>query len=367
MEKLKVLIADDSIVYRSQIRSALADLPLVEVVGASSNGKLAVDRIKQNDIDLLILDLEMPEMDGLATLRELQKIGKRTKVLMFSSLSKRGAEITLEALQLGANDFVAKPGAITGSPTESAPHVYIRDLIEPKIRALFPERFGLADSAVSQEKKPAEKYATILWEVFRPKVLVIGSSTGGPHTLEKIFSGLRSPLQCPILIAQHMPPIFTATLAERLQKISGIPAAEGIHGEPLENKIYMAPGDFHMTVQESGGAVTIALDKGPMENFVRPAVDPLFRSAAQIFKDKCLGLVLTGMGSDGKNGCLKIKEAGGAVIIQDKPSSTVYGMPGAVFETGAFDKISTPDEIIGIIGEKAANHADISLAQRKRG
>lgn len=366
MKTLKVLIADDSIVYRSQIRSALADLPVVEVVGASSNGRLAVERIKQSDIDLLILDLEMPEMDGLATLRELQKMGRSTKVLMFSSLSKRGAEITLEALQLGANDFVAKPGAIAGT-SSTAPHIHIRDLIEPKIRALFPDYFEPASVAPIAEKKPNEKYPTILWEVFRPRVLVIGSSTGGPHTLEKIFSELRPPLQCPILIAQHMPPIFTATLAERLQKISGIPAAEGVHGEPLQNKIYLAPGDFHMSLQESAGIVSICLDKGPMENFVRPAVDPLFRTAAQIFKDRCLGVVLTGMGSDGKLGCLKIKELGGAVIIQEKSTCTVFGMPGAVAEVGAFDRLATPEEIKNVLGEKIASLRNLSQPEIKRG
>jgi two-component system chemotaxis response regulator CheB len=196
---------------------------------------------------------------------------------------------------------------------------------------------------------------------------VFGSSTGGPTVLETIFSGLCGPLSCPILIAQHMPPIFTAALAERLSKLSGIPAKEASHKEIVKpNTIYIAPGDYHLTVQGTAENCELHLDQKEKENFVRPAVDPLFRSAAHIYRDRCLGLVLTGMGSDGRNGAQAIKEAGGAVIIQDRKSSVVFGMPGAVEQAQAFDKMISPQEMIHLLREKIcpfSTHGGYSFAK----
>lgn len=367
MRKIRILVTDDSVLYRSQIRAALSNVADFELAGTASNGRIACDLLGQSKIDLLILDLEMPEMDGLATLEEMSARGlTETKVIVFSSSSKRGAEVTLQALLLGASDFVMKPGA---SPTEviasgESPSDRIRHLLEPKIRALFhlaaePVVPLAATTVAAAQAQPSLAYRPFMWDLFRPKLVVIGSSTGGPTVLETIFSQVKGQPLCPILITQHMPPIFTATLAERLQKISGIPAREAIDGEPLsQNRIYVAPGDFHLTVEGVRDVATLRLTKGPQENFVRPAVDPLFRTAAQVYGDRCLAFVLTGMGADGKLGAEAIKLAGGAVVIQKKETCVVFGMPGAVYEAGAFDKILSPEEIVELLKEKVITHVE---------
>lgn len=346
-KKLKVLIADDSVVYRSQIRSALETVAGVEIVGTASNGRLALDRLSQSSIDLLVLDLEMPEMDGLQTLKELKVRQISCRVLVFSSASKRGAEVTLEALRLGASDFIAKPGP--SEVSDSNPSEKIRSLLEPKLRALFPVDEALQGKA---PQGPAQ-YARVIWDLFYPKICVIGSSTGGPTILEKLFTEVTLPLRCPVLITQHMPPIFTAALADRLTKISGIPFKEGQNGELLKpNCGYIAPGNFHMSVTGTVEQPALKVSQEPPVNFVRPAVDPLFESAAKIFKNHCLGLVLTGMGADGQVGAQKIKEMGGAVVIQNEGSCVVFGMPGAVKTVGAFDYEMEPKDLILTLQKK---------------
>lgn len=360
MSVIKVLIADDSVVYRSQIKGAFADIAGTEVVGTSSNGRLALQRLQQGHVDLLILDLEMPELDGLGTLRELVQLQQKIscKVLVFSSQSKRGAEITLEALRLGASEFVTKPSALVSlDETDSknlTPSQKIKNILEPKVRALFPQ---LQSAEVSPGKTLTHQnsYVRVIWDLFTPEMVVIGSSTGGPTVLEKIFSDIAPPLRCPVLIAQHMPPVFTASLAERLAKLSGIAVVEASHETPIiANTVYIAPGDFHLRLGGASSEPKMFLDQGPLIHSVRPAVDPLFESAAAIFKNKCLGIVLTGMGADGKVGAERIKEFGGAVIIQDESSCVVFGMPGAVQSSGAYDKIMTPTEIARFLQEKVA-------------
>lgn len=352
MRKVKILIADDSAIYRSSIRTALQGIPWVEVVGTASNGKIALERINQTPPDLLILDLEMPEMDGLQTLSELARLGFTCKVLVFSSLSKRGAEITMEALRLGASDFISKPN---GSDTSGgSPAEMVKALLEPKIIALFPD-LGETNPTPESKSSPqvvseSSSYPKATIAFMGPKVILIGSSTGGPSALEKIFSRISPPVSCPIVITQHMPPIFTATFAERLSRISGVPAAEGKDGEPLQNnRIYVAPGNYHMRLTGTADDVRIALDQGPLIHSVRPAVDPLFSSAAAIFGNRCLAFVLTGMGADGCDGTVSIKEAGGGVVIQNQESCVVFGMPGAVFARGAYDKIADLDGIADIL------------------
>lgn len=357
--KIKVLIVDDSVVYRSQLRNAISSLDYCEVVAVASNGKMALERLSQNAIDLMILDLEMPEMNGLETLQELSKRGYPVKVLLFSSHSKRGAEITMDALRAGASDFVPKPGAeFHGADVGSDPAKKILDLIKPKIEALFGDLQGSATQAPQRQEtfvSAGQTYPKILWETVRPKVVVIGSSTGGPTALEKLFSEVSGPISAPILIAQHMPPIFTATLAERLKKLIGIEVHEGRHGELIQpNHIYVAPGDFHMTLVKTPAGVAISLDQGPHENFVRPAVDPLFRTASEIFGAGCLAVILTGMGADGKNGCVAVKERGGAVMIQDKESCVVFGMPGAVHAVGAYDLMGDTSALAAVLRDKVA-------------
>jgi two-component system, chemotaxis family, protein-glutamate methylesterase/glutaminase len=351
LKQVKVLIADDSVVYRSQIRAALTSLSWIEIVGVASNGRLALDRLRQSAVDLLILDLEMPEVDGIQVLKEICANKISCKTLVFSSASKRGADITLEALRLGASDFVTKPGHDSCIPVvqgESDPSKRIREILEPKIRAFFPQHDLVASSQPVTHVN--QKYPSVLWDIFKPKVVVIGSSTGGPTVLERIFAALAAPFDCPILITQHMPPIFTASLAERLQKLSGVPTTEGAHGMILEpNHVYVAPGDFHMRLKASNGQTRIELDQGPLIHSIRPAVDHLFTSAASIYGEHCLGIVLTGMGADGKHGAEQIKQQKGAVLIQSEESCVVFGMPGAVKSIGAFDKIMSPGEIANVL------------------
>ena len=351
MKKITVLIADDSVVYRSQIREALKDIPQLEIAGAASNGRLALERLSQVACDLLILDLEMPEMDGIETLKEIRKRNLTCKVLVFSSASKRGAEITMEALRLGASDFITKPDST--NLTGENPALRIQNLLLPKIKALYP------DNCTSEVKTPPKtlnsNFPDVIWSLFSPGIVVIGSSTGGPTVLEHIFSQLSGPLKCPIIIVQHMPPIFTATLAERISKLCGIPAKEASHGEVLEKIIYIAPGNYHLRLEGTSSRTVLLLDQKEQINSVRPAVDPLFQTAASIFKNKCLGFVLTGMGADGRDGAVGVKEHGGVMVIQEEKSCVVFGMPGAVYAAGAYDKIETPDGIISILQDKVAS------------
>lgn len=359
MKKIKVLIADDSIVYRSQIRSALSTINVIETIGVASNGRLAIQHLQDSHYDLLILDMEMPEMDGLQTLREMQNRNFKTKIIVFSSTSKRGAESTLEALRLGACDFLTKPDgqfSTNVSIATTSPAEAIKSILEPKIQSLFSTSYSENQKFVSTNKQnstPVTPYPTIILDLLKPRAVLIGCSTGGPSVLEQIFANIYSVFQFPIFIVQHMPPLFTASLAKRLGKISGIQVKEAEHGETVKNNtVYIAPGDFHMSLTGTSENVTIKLDQQPLINFVRPAVDPLFQSASEIYKDKVLGIILTGMGQDGLIGCQAVKSKGGAVLIQDKESSVVYGMPGAVNDAGAYDKILSPDQISLFLKEK---------------
>lgn len=347
--KIKVLIADDSVVYRSQIKAALQELPWVEIQGVAPHGRVALSKMEADPPDLLVLDLEMPEMDGLTTLQEMRSRGLRCKVLVFSSASKRGAAITLDALRLGATDFIAKPGAgsIGANPAD-----LIKELLLPKVKALFPAAAGANAPPVARQESGS--FPRLIWDLMRPRIILIGSSTGGPTAIEGIFSTLASPLNCPVVIAQHMPPLFTTTFAERIARTSGIPACEAADGMHLEkNHIYVAPGDFHLRLTGDAENTVLCLDQGPAVHSVRPAVDPLFQSAAGIFRDKCLAFVLTGMGEDGRDGSVAVKRAGGAVVIQEASTCVVFGMPGAVQAAGAFDRVASPKEIAKIMREKA--------------
>lgn len=353
--KVRTLIADDSVVYRSQIKMALEGIPKVEVIGVAANGKIALEKIASYTPDLLVLDLEMPEVDGLKVLETLKKQNSKLKVLVFSSVSKRGAEITMEALRMGASDFITKPGA-ESTEENMQPSERIRSLMAPKIEALFPEK-AIAPTPTNAPPT-VETFPSIIWEAFQPRLLVIGSSTGGPNALEKLFSLITDSVDCPIVITQHMPPIFTTAFAERLAKASGIRAFEAKHMMPLErNTIYVAPGDYHLSIQGTLEKPYLALDQGPQIHSVRPAVDPLFQSASQMYKHQCLGVVLTGMGMDGEAGACQIKRNGGAVIIQNEESCVVFGMPRAVFLKNAFDKMENLEGIAKLLCEKIQKNA----------
>ncbi len=351
MGRLKVLLVDDSAIYRKSIRSALEVADWIEIAGTAENGRVALEKMAEIGPDLLILDMEMPEMSGLETLKEMKRRNIKCPTLVFSSISKKGAEITLEALSLGARDFVTKPGNEDDGDGKS-PVERIRSLLIPKLEELFATYLWKTRNNAAPTE-PTEAFPKINWSLLNPQIVVIGSSTGGPTVLEKIFSNIVWPLSCPVVLAQHMPPIFTASFAERLSKISGTRVTEARHGEFLEkNHVYIVPGDYHLRLQGTRSQTRILLDQGPQIHSVRPAVDPVFQTAAEIFGAGCLGIVLTGMGYDGRDGAAAIKRRGGAVVIQNKESCVVFGMPGAVHGAGAFDRIASPEEIALLMSEK---------------
>lgn len=362
---MKVLIVDDSVVYRSQIKAALAGQSGIEVVGAASNGKIALEMLEQKEVDVMTLDMEMPVMNGLETLRALRARGSKVKVIVFSSSTRSGSEATLDALGAGAKDFVAKPD---GSATigGGAEELIRKDLL-PKLRQFLnaPSAGRLApkvDAPVSPVvaapifggtpagpvSYPKKDLAT-----FIPSVIVIASSTGGPAAHDAIFKGLSGKLRCPILIAQHMPPVFTTSFAKRLGAHANIPSKEAKHGEVLANEIYVAPGDYHLSLALVNGKITTLLDQGPQRNSVRPAADFLFETAAQIFGSKVMGIVLTGMGEDGLAGSKAVKSASGGILIQNQESCVVFGMPGAVHAAGAFDAQGDLEAIQKILARMA--------------
>lgn len=352
LKKIKVLIVDDSVVFRSAIRSALEKVDWIEIVGAAANGRIALDKMQASSPDLVTLDLEMPELDGLNTLQEMQRRGLQTNVIVFAGASKRSAQATMEALNLGAKDFVLKPGPDESRTlTQNGVAVDAVDslgaVLVPRIQALIHPTEGHLHRTFPATPSPSPSPSTqIDLKNLKPEAVLIGSSTGGPNALERIFSDLRGPFRCPVFIVQHMPPVFTASLATRLSKLCGVPAAEGQHNEvAVQNKIYIAPGNFHMCLERRAGLVTISLNQQEQEHSVRPAVDQLFRTASAVFHKTCLGIILTGMGKDGAFGCQALRQEGNPVIIQNKESCVVFGMPGAVYDLGAYDAIQDLDQI----------------------
>ena len=334
MRRIRVLIVDDAATMRRLIAEALsADLGL-EIAGTAPNGRLALDRIAAHAPDVVILDLEMPVMDGLQTLAELRKTHPRLPVIIFSALSARGARATLDALALGANDYVTKVGA--GSLEASMRHA--REQLIPRIRALCAQ----ADARVrpAAPSRPAPTRPRREGPYARIEVVAIGTSTGGPNALAEVLPGLPPGFPVPIVVVQHMPPLFTAHLAERLSARSALRVREGFPGAVLApGEAWIAPGDQHMVVRRFGAEVRIALHSGPPENSCRPAADGLFRSVADAYGPGTLAVVLTGMGHDGTRGCERIRDAGGAVIAQDEESSTVWGMPGSVVRAGLAEAV----------------------------
>ena len=355
---MRVMIVDDSVVFRSQLKNCLDAADDVTVVATAANGKIALQRLEMGACDLIILDLEMPEMDGLQFLAELRRHSFTQKVIVFAGTSKEGASQALAALNAGAVDFVAKP--TTASSLEEALESIKRELL-PKIiqfkkrydAARDPRRLALRSEAAPTPPDPRRPYPKVSLETFKPRIVVVGSSTGGPAALERLFAPLQgTTLRVPILVTQHMPPKFTEALASRLSSISGVPVGEGRTGALIvPGHIFVAPGDYHMSIQRLTSAETpvIKLDQEPKRNSVRPAVDYLFESAAREYGSACAGFVLTGMGEDGKEGSIAIKSNGGAMMIQDRDSSVVWGMPGAVHSVGAYDDEGSIDECARIL------------------
>lgn len=357
---MRVLIVDDAVVFRSQIKASLEGVEGITVVGSAANGKIALDRLDQLACDAIILDMEMPEMNGIEFLKEMKGRGHKQKVIVFASPGAQGARQAFEAIQAGAADFVPKPqGAgsleltLEGIKRELVPKVMqFAKSKHQMVKALHPEIQKGDLSYVAANEATKTKFRRINLRSMKPRMVIIGSSTGGPRALEQVLGRLkdRRPL-VPILIAQHMPPHFTACLANQLHQVCGIPAAEGVQGEAIvPGRIYIAPGDYHMNVNRVlNGQPIIQLDQGPKRNSVRPAVDSLFESAARHYGDAVAAFILTGMGEDGKIGCQAVKEAGGGVMIQDAESSVVWGMPGAVHSIGAFDIMGDLNECAEVL------------------
>ncbi|HJZ54258.1 MAG TPA: chemotaxis response regulator protein-glutamate methylesterase [Gemmataceae bacterium] len=340
MSKIRVLIVDDAVVFRRLVAEELSADPAIEVVGTAANGKIALARLTQVNPDLVILDIEMPELDGLATLREIRKTHPKLPVIMFSALTERGAAATLDALALGATDYFAKPVGVGGL---DASLQVIRDELIPEIKALCPRERGPArvgTPTAAGTISGAPPGAAV-------EVVAIGTSTGGPNALAEVFAGFPADLPVPVVIVQHMPPMFTRLLAERLSAQSAVTVEEGRSGGVLRpGHGWLAPGDFHMAVARDGNQVRVLLHQDPPENSCRPAADVLFRSVAQTFGRNALAVVLTGMGQDGLRGCEIIRAAGGQVIVQDEPTSVVWGMPGFVARAGLADRVLP----LGLIG-----------------
>ncbi len=345
MPKIRVLVVDDTVVMRRMISEVVGRDPHLEVVGVAANGRIALQKIPQVNPDILTLDVEMPELDGLATVRELRKTYPRLPVIMFSALTRRGAESTLEALAAGANDYLTQPANVTSFDesirrleAELIPCIkmHCRELLRPVTENATP-----AKPTVPPLLKPAPRIPPLRLTGRQVEILCIGTSTGGPNALADIFQNLRPRvLPVPIVIVQHMPPLFTKMLAERLTKTSGMAFYEGEEGQPVEaGRAYIAQGGKHMRLRREGGNVRVHLTEEPPENSCRPAVDVLFRSAMEVYGAGTLAVVMTGMGQDGLRGCQSIREAGGSILAQDDASSVVWGMPGAVVHAGLAEAV----------------------------
>jgi two-component system chemotaxis response regulator CheB len=356
MSKPRVLIVDDSVVVRRLVSKALEQDGLVEIAGVAADGRIALTKISQDTPDLVVLDVEMPVMDGLTALVEIRKRWPRLPVIVFSTLTVRGAEITLEALARGASDYVPKPSRGV-DPADNLAR--IRDELVPRIFALCP---SVADRRRLEGIRPTARplmpripAAPRTEPRARVDVVAIGVSTGGPTALARLLPALPETLPVPIVIVQHMPPLFTGFLAERLDRQSALRVAEARNGDPLEpGGVLIAPGDRHMVVEPRAEGSQVRIHRGRPENSCRPSVDPLFRSVADTFGSSALAVVLTGMGSDGLRGAERVREVGGRVLVQDEASSVVWGMPGFVARAGLADAVIPIEdmarELLGRVG-----------------
>jgi two-component system chemotaxis response regulator CheB len=358
IRRARILIVDDSAVMRSLLRSVINQDAGLEVAGTAVDGESALSAIETLRPDLVLLDVEMPVMDGLVTLRKLRARGHRIPVIMCSSLTHRGARVTIEALACGASDYMAKPAG--QSDREASTRALGHDLI-PRIHALTSFSHATLHSAAHTPWLAPQFKAQPISST--PAVLVIGVSTGGPAALDILLPTLPASFPLPVLLVQHMPEVFTRLLAERLNSRCPLHVHEGVEGEPVgAGSIYVAKGNWHMEVLAGARIdlpVTLRLHQGPPENHCRPAVDALFRSAAAVYGAGVLAVVLTGMGSDGMSGARAIREHGGSVLAQDQASSAVWGMPGAVSAAGLAHKVLPLNAIVPEILQLASRpHAE---------
>ncbi len=331
-QQIRVLVVDDSAVVRGLLARALESDSSTTVAATAMHGEAALIVLRKQQIDVVVLDVEMPVMDGLATLRAIHADWPDLPVIMASSHTTAGAETTLEALKLGAVGCIAKPRA---SSVHEAIQQVCRELL-PLVKGVVPAA-NVAPSSISlRSDGPASP----------PRVLVVGSSTGGPQALTRFLSALPADFPLPTFIVQHMPPQFTTLLAKHLAQDTSRPAMEAVdRGPVVPGTTYVAPGDFHLSLASDGVTTVTRLDQGPAEHFCRPSVNPLYRSAARLFGAEVVSVTLTGMGEDGIEGTRELAEAGAFVIAQDEPSSVVWGMPGAVARDGLAQAILPLDKI----------------------
>ena len=348
-ERVRVMVVDDSVVIRRLVTHALEQDPVLEVVGAASNGAIGLQRIPQLNPDVITLDIEMPDMDGLEMLRRIRREYPMVRVIMFSTLTERGAAKTLEALTLGADDYVAK---VSNEGSLDLSMARLREEMIPKIMQFFrvpaQARAAVAPAPVSATSPPVRRVPQAAPGMkVRPKILVIGVSTGGPTALGNILPHLPADFPLPVLVVQHMPPLFTRLLAERLNSTCKLRVEEACQDRIVEpGTILIAPGDFHMKLASNGTGVRVFLDQSPRQNSCRPAVDALFASAGEIYGGAALAVILTGMGQDGLHGTEILKAQGANVLAQDEASSVVWGMPGAVVNAGLADRVLPLDQVV---------------------
>jgi two-component system chemotaxis response regulator CheB len=347
MDKIRVFLVDDAAAVRRLVSAALNRDPDLEVVGTAADGQMALSRLDQSQPDVVLLDLEMPVMDGLQTLVALRKTHPRLPVIMFSRFTQRGVEATVHALTLGADDYVPKPG--DGVEVSQC----IEGLLIPKIKLLSRRKQDQETTRQGDKEKENVSSVTLsrchpvtLSPPRRVEIVAIGASTGGPNALAEIFPAFSADWSIPMVVVQHMPPDFTARLAERLTEKSRLRVREGVAGQPVDAaQAWVAPGDYHLLLRREGQAVRLALNQEPPVNSCRPAVDVLFRSVAEVYGPGALAVVLTGMGQDGLRGCEAIRAAGGQVLVQDEASSVVWSMPGAVAQAGLADQVVPLDRL----------------------
>jgi two-component system chemotaxis response regulator CheB len=339
------MVVDDSAVVRGLITRMLKSDARLEVVASCSNGEMAVTQAPRKQPDVIILDIEMPVMDGLAALPKLLAAWPRMKVIMASTLTQRNAAVSLRALSLGAADYIAKPTSDKLGANEN----FRRELLEKTVTLGRLKAPG-APAPAARNVTPLRPAAPVLrhGHARRPRIIAIGSSTGGPQALLTLLGNLPATVQCPIVIAQHMPATFTTVLAEHISRAGSRPCVEAVDGMELRpGHILLAPGDYHLQIAREADRTVARLSQGPAENFCRPSVDPLFRSVSQLYGAEACAVVLTGMGSDGCSGAKILAAAGAPVIAQDEATSVVWGMPGAVANAGICSAILPLDRIAG--------------------
>ena len=351
---LRALVVDDSLIFRKVVRDCIAELPGVEVIDVAKDGIAAISKIKQLKPDVVTLDVEMPGMNGLQVLEELQREGISTKVIMVSSHTQAGARTTTKALAIGAFDFILKPchDSARENYRELREQIGIRiqairrsqERSVPAIRSSPPEvRVKTVPSTRPTKNATSKSNRRLPGDL---DAICIGISTGGPKALAKLIPALPPSTDVPIFIVQHMPPVFTATLAKGLDEQSSLNVVEAEHGTPIKGgTVYIAPGGKQMRIDGYPGAWRIEITDDPAVRSCKPSVDYLFRSASEQFRDRMLAIVMTGMGSDGLEGCQEVANRGGQIWAQSESTCTVYGMPRVIIEAGLADEICSLDEI----------------------